>query len=111
MNGMVRFAHRINFFHSIFLYFIYKKHKDELPRSFADRFDNAVEDLSEHQQKVVRSYQFSMNLIIARHMVLSSPLLIVLLAFEVFHRVNRLVDLLRRPIDQIDSMALIEGEI
>ena len=111
LNGFIRFAHRVNFFHAIAVVFIFRRLRNELPPMFNERFETSIESLGDRQKELFQRYRFAMNLIVARHLVLSSPLVFMLVLVESFHTANRLVDWLQRPVDQFESLALAEGEI
>ncbi len=112
MNGVVRFAHRINLFHTIALILILRKQQGQLPPSFSDRFKHHLEDLTEQQKDLVNKYLLSMNLLIASHIVRSSPVSTVLVLVMAFFtiNINRLVEVLKHRLEEIDSMVLTESE-
>ena len=117
INGQIRFAHRISLPHFIFISRALDKHLSEIETdSFTERFDRNLALLDEGQQKLLREYFLAMHLIIIRHLLLGSPLLLVTLVVPVTFMVaaNRAIkqafETFRPQLERLDSLALVEGE-
>lgn len=109
MNGMVRYAHLISLSH-VLLFRLIRPNSRSLP-SFRDRLGESLKTASPQRKSRYDSYVKRMNQIVARHIVLNSPILIVtvlipaavIIAATSF--VDRLISNFKEPIDRIDSFA------
>jgi len=118
MNGLIRFGHRLSLLHVIVVSFSYHRHmKDANLTSFSSRFENNINSLNEGQRDILKRYRLKMNIILVRHLILSSPLLLVtviiplIISLSANMFINRVVRAFRQPIDKLDSLALAEGEV
>ncbi len=118
MNGLIRFGHRLSLPHVIAVSFAIEKHMKEVEHSsFSDRFEENTNTLNAEQKAMLNSYRMKMNIILVRHLVLSSPLLLITVIVPLMVSVSanliigRVVRAFRLPIDKLDSLALAEGEI
>lgn len=118
MNGLIRYGHRLSLTQMLFID-INVKLNDETSKeySFSDRLEGHIIEMSEKNQIIISRYHRMMNLILIRHLILSSPILLVTLLFPILLAIftNRLLkNMLQRlkgPIDNIDSIAYSEGNI
>lgn len=116
MNGYIRYGHRLNL-PLVILFGRGRLAEDLGVVPFHKRLEEHASNLDQEQQRLIFSYFNRMNYLLVRHLILSSPVMLVTVIFPLvlFLAANRLVDALvkefRQPIDRLDSLALTEGEI
>ncbi len=116
MNGMIRFGHRLSLFNWL-LMVASQAYNAEQALSFSKRWEENTKDLSAEVKGKLVQYQQWMNLMVMRHLLTSSPLLMLTIVFPLFGLISLklcmkdLLIWLRKPLDSIDSAALAMGEL
>jgi len=115
MNGFIRFGHRLTMAQVLLVDVLVP---DALLRetsslSFAARWDRATADLPGPARTMVEDYRLRLNIIVLQHLILS-PVVFVTLAPFVAARlaklyVARLLAAFKRPIQEIDTIAVTLG--
>ena len=118
INGFIRFGHDLTLSRVLFLLFFEDRRRIKTDDSFEDRWGRVVTNLPtpvlHEMEEIVRS----MHKVVIKHLVLSSPLLVVCMAGLViptrfgivgwFH-MDRWIRRFDRPLERIDSIAVAYG--
>jgi len=114
MNGFIQFGHRLNLMQVLLGGLIYPLNRAENARSlsFEKRWHDVTRDLSPGVRKRLDYYLNRMNYFVIAHVILSSPLVILTIVLPLLFwiaaktSVERLMHVLHKPIDNIDSTAI-----
>lgn len=115
MNGYIRFAHRLTLTHALFLMWRLRGLLPEEP-SFETKWEGHVAQLDSRAQERLRSYKERMDRALVRHVLYSSPLLLILIVpwiivwVLVHYCVSGLTSFFRGTVDSLDWTALAVGE-
>lgn len=113
MNGLIRYGHRINL---AFLLGTLLRPETNVDVKFKKRLEEHFGSLTKEQKELVSRYVVDMNNLALRRIFLGSPVLLVLFVVPLtVYAVSSavlawLASLLREPLEELDSIALIEGE-
>jgi hypothetical protein len=113
MNGGIRYAHRLDFIHSIMLVGPGRPLNKE--QSFTARFDLALKTLDDEQKAHFEDIKLKFNFIVLQHMVMRSPLILVTLLLPITFvlmakgHIDTLMRWFRKPIRKMDSIVMREG--
>ena len=116
MNGMIRFGHKISLFNLMIIMF-FRPDSYEIGDSFSKRWEENTKELKTDVRKKLIQYRQRMNLMVMRHMILRSPLLMLTIVIPIFGLVSlklcmdNILIWFKRPLDSLDSAALIVGEL
>jgi hypothetical protein len=117
MNGFIRFADRLTLLHSLILRLLTKRDENHLTRlSFESRWQRHAESLSAEQLKRLQTARREMNVLVARHLIRSSPFLIVTVIVPLViwailkFAVDRFIHFLKSPLDDLDATAFEIGQ-
>ncbi len=114
MNGFIRFAHRLSLLHALLLLRVAVKNL-EPHDSFSRQISTAVETLSPDSRQRVAKFQFRMNVLVIRYILVNSPILLATLVAPIAAWiaikicVSQLLSALRSPLERINSAAMAEG--
>lgn len=115
MNGILRFGHRLNIPLTISLIAISSKNGINT-KSFSARLEENTKNLTQEQKGLIYGYHIKMNFLVLEYLIYSSPLLLATVIFPVGFaiqakkHINKLLSVARRPLDRIDTMALVSAE-
>ena len=113
INGFIRFGHRTSLSQILVMLFFIDLRSVS---SFSDRLENAAKDMDDEAKQKLDGFSERMNEIVANHLILSSPLLLVTvivpLCFLFFATYcwGWTARLLHTQIDGLDSLAMVKGE-
>lgn len=116
-NRTIQFAHRLNLPFLVSLAFLMRSKSEPRLDSYNKRLDRVASTLAPSQAAIIRLYHQKLNVLIVRHLVLSSPslLITVIIPVVVFYSVSKhLAALLRvasKPIDWLDSLIFAIDEL
>lgn len=115
MNGFIQFGHKLNIWQAIFLTFFVKKAK--IPTTFSNKLEETVAKNTETQKQLIKSYYVKMNYHVIRHLIMSSPVLVItvvvpLVSF-IFLRMNleKFMKCSRNYLDKINATAYAHGKL
>lgn len=117
MNGFIRFGHRFTLLHALAITLIARERVDEKAEdSFPARWEKSTRDLSPEALEVLRRYRMRMHVLVLKHVLRSSPILVASIVAPLAGWValrlclGELLRIFRSPLDGIDSAALAEGQ-
>ncbi len=118
INGFIRFGHRLTLNQVILLVIVSRYRRTQVVHSFDARWERVVVNLPEPLRRDLEGIVQSMHRAVIKHLMLSSPLLLVLMASLVvpilfgiawwFH-LDRSIRRFGRPLKLIDSVAVAYG--
>jgi hypothetical protein len=117
MNGFIRFGHRLGFVQLLLAVSMTQPREVEgASPSFHQAWESASRELDAAQREKLALFLMHMNAIVVKHIFLGSPVVVVTVLlpaiFWLFLRTSlvRILSVLRRPIEGIDSAALAYGQ-
>lgn len=117
INGFIRFGHRISLSHLLMTYFLLRGRPRSNSISFDQKLRESLKSLTVDEKEIILEYYQMMHFALVRHLVKGSPLLIltVIVPLVISITANKvlrsLIKTFRKPIDRLDSLACVEGEI
>jgi hypothetical protein len=117
MNGFIRFGHRFTLLQVLLMVGTRSPESPNEDDSFSVRWERAVRDLDQETLLMLTRVRLKMNILVLRHVVLSSPFLVVSIIapvagwFAIKFCLSAVLRVLRTPLDDLDSVALAEGTI
>lgn len=118
MNGFIRFGHRLTLPSFLCIAFALRgSNSRQTNTPFSRRLAASLGALDREQRHLLLDYHRKMNILLVRHLLLSSPLLVLsvfvplLVSFTAGAMVGKAHKALSRPVDRFDTFALAEGEI
>jgi hypothetical protein len=117
MNGFIRFGHRLTLPNVFFIVLTQARiSRGAGSTSFKRELNSSLETLTASQRALIQKYNEDINFLIVRHLLLSSPLLLISVVVPLIvtvaagSLVGKVVKALGRPLDRLDSLALAEGK-
>ena len=113
MNGLIRFAHQVNLMQLMLLFFVSKYKK--IQPDFLSRLQNHSASLNADQQRLVNDHLDSMNRLVARQLILSSPITCLIIgmllvpSMVMLNTGKHLDSAKTSTIERLDALALSEG--
>jgi hypothetical protein len=116
MNGFIRFAHRFTLLEALLMVAITKEGEEENIDSFPTRWRQATQALPSETSELLFRYRMRMNMLVLRYLVVSSPIIVLTIVLPILGWLilrlcmTQLLNILRTPLDGLDSAAMAEGQ-
>lgn len=116
MNGFIRFGHRVNLLHVV-VFFLQTGGRVPKPSAFSTRWTHALQGVKEAEREHLEAYRERMDILVAQHLVRSSPLLVFSLVGLVLGVtfsswcIDHVRRYLRRPLEDFNSAAVAYGRL
>ena len=114
INGFIRFGHRMNLLHVV-LFFLQTGGRVPAPSAFSTHWAHALQGVKETDRQHLESYRERMNILVAQHLMRSSPLLVFSLVGLVLGVtfsswcIKHVRRYLSRPLEAFNSAAVAYG--
>ncbi len=115
-NGFIRFAHKLSVLQMILFYFSVKNFKlIDTKDSFDEKWAKSLEGFNDEKAKTLKEYKLRMSLLVIKHIVFSSPPLLLTIIFPLItcfaikYALSNFVRVLKTPLNDINSAAFAYG--
>ena len=116
MNGFIRFGHRLSLTQVLIMTVFLRPHNAIESQSFPKKWNEAIKNMDSKATKRLQGFLRDMNILVVRHAFINSPLLVLLILppilflFMAKFFVDQIVQMLQPQLDQLNSVAMVEGK-
>lgn len=115
-NGFIRFAHKLSVLQMVLFYFSVKNCKlISPPDSFDEQWAKSLAGYDAGRIEILKEYKLRMSSLVIKHIVFSSPLLLLTVIFPLItyfaikYALLKFVKVLKTPLNDINSAAFAYG--